>query len=500
MPQKEDILTREFAQKRKEQAENVKYDLFLKFEPKAESYSGVCKISFLLKKKMDEIVFDSISNVAKVLVNGKQVKFEKDDFSIKINEGLLEGKENVVEVYYEANYDHSGSGMHHFTDPEDGNEYLYTHFEPYDSHKVFPCFDQPDLKATLNLRIEIPTGWIAVSNENPSDANGTIINNERKIVTFNETKKLSTYLFEIAAGNYDLFEDSYKNMKMKIYFRKSMKKYVQYKEIFKITKQGLDFYEKFFDYKYPFAKYDQIFVPEFNFGAMEQPGAVTFSEHFIVRRSMTRTERAELATVITHEMAHMWFGDLVTMKWWDDLWLNESFADLMGYFTLVKATEFKDAWENFYARKSWAYVQDQYITTHPIVADAKDTDIAFSNFDGISYAKGASVLKQLMFYIGRENFRKGIVEYFKKYQWENTELKDFLECMEKSSGMNLKEWFKSWIETTGVNSITPEIFFNDGKISSFKIIQNPSKSNGILRQHKTKVGLFYQDKKEVAEV
>ncbi|MBI5803440.1 aminopeptidase N, partial [Candidatus Pacearchaeota archaeon] len=282
--------------------------------------------------------------------------------------------------------------------------------------------------------------------------------------------------------------------------RKSMKKYVQYKEIFKITKQGLDFYEKFFDYKYPFAKYDQIFVPEFNYGAMEQPGAVTFSEHFIVRRSMTRTERAELATVITHEMAHMWFGDLVTMKWWDDLWLNESFADLMGYFTLVKGTEFKDAWENFYARKSWAYLQDQYITTHPIVADAKDTDVAFSNFDGISYAKGASVLKQLMFYIGEKNFRKGIVEYFKRYQWENTELKDFLECMEKSSGVNLKEWFKSWIETTGVNSITPEIFCNDGKISSFKIIQNPSKSNGILRQHKTKVGLFYQDKKEVAEV
>ncbi|MBI2044280.1 aminopeptidase N [Candidatus Pacearchaeota archaeon] len=496
MSETKEVLTRDFAKKRKEQLDNVKYDLFIDLQPKAETFSGICKVKFLLKDKKDGLILEFVGRIKNISVNRKKSKFEYDRFTIKLDEGLISGKENEVEIEYEGDYSHTGAGLHHFNDPEDGNEYLYSHFEPYDAHRMFPCFDQPDLKATLKLSVELPKDWTAISNEYGNEK----INGKRKTVTFNETKKLSTYLYELGAGNYEFLEDSHNGMKMRIYFRKSMKKYVPDKEMFTLTKQGLDFYEKFFEYKYPFSKYDQIFVPEFNALAMEQPGAVTFTEeHFLLRREMTRTERSLLATTLIHEMAHMWFGDLVTMKWWDDLWLNESFADLMGYFVLVEATEFKDAWESFYARKAWAYVQDQYSTTHPIVADAEDTDIAFSNFDGISYAKGAAVLKQLMFYIGRENFRKGVVKYFKKYEWDNTELKDFLECLEEASKMDLKRWFDAWVGTTGVNSVTPEVTYTNNKVSSFKLIQGPSKDNGILREHKTKVALFYSDKPQTVK-
>ena len=492
MQENKDILTREFAVKRKRQVDDVSYDLFLEIKPNTERYSGKCRIKFFLKEKDDGILLDSISDVKKVLVNGKEAKFEKKEFSLGINEGLINNSENEIEVEYESAYDHTGAGLHKFTDPEDGNEYIYTHFEPYDAHRVFPCFDQPDLKATLDLSVEIPKKWVAISNE---ISEGEKEKDDRKIVKFKKTKKISTYLFEVCVGNYESIENSHNGLPLKIYFRKSLKNYVPHQEMFKLTKQGLDFYSKFFDYDYPFSKYDQIFVPEFNFGAMEQPGAVTFTERYLLRRKSTRTERARLANTLLHEMAHMWFGDLVTMKWWDDLWLNESFADFISYFAMTKATEFKDAWEDFYARKSWAYFEDQLTTTHPIAADASDTDVAFSNFDGISYAKGASVLKQLMFYIGEENFQKGLISYFRQYQWNNTELSDFLKCLEKSSSMKLEEWFDMWIKTTGVNSIKPKLEIDENGIANITIVQSPSKRNNLLRKHKTKVALFSKDNK-----
>ncbi|MFH1325349.1 MAG: aminopeptidase N, partial [archaeon] len=386
---------------------------------------------------------------------------------------------------------HTGSGLHQFIDPEDKSEYLFSDFEPYQAHRMFPCFDQPDLKAVFNLTVEAPRDWEIISNEK-----GNVKKGKTKIAKFNETKKISTYLFHVSAGNYEYFDDSYKGMRMRIYFRKTMKKLIPREEMFRVTKQGLKFYSNFFNYPYPFSKYDQIFVPEFNSGAMENPGAITFTESYLVRHKPTRTDRAKLANTITHEMAHMWFGDLVTMKWWDDLWLNESFADFMSYLVMVKATDFKDAWEDFYARKSWAYYQDQLITTHPIVANAEDTDIAFANFDGISYAKGASVLKQLMFYIGEKNFRKGVRNYFKKYQWQNTELKDFLKCLEEVYKDDVAKWFDNWIKTTGVNSVTADINFYKNKLNNFRIIQKPSKHNNLLRRHKTQVAVFYEKGKE----
>ena len=481
------VLEREFAESRKKQIGDIYYDLSLRFEPKSDKYSGNCKIKFYLKNKGKGISFESISDIKKIWVNGKEAKYQRNGAFVMLEEGLEEGKENEIEVEYEAKYDHTGDGLHQFIDPEDGNEYIYSNFEPYDAHRMFPCFDQPDLKAVLKLTIEIPHEWESVSNELGTEEK----KGDKKIVSFKETKKLSTYLFHLSLGKYRYFEEFYKGMRMRIYFRKSVEKYVPKEDIFNWTRQGLDFYSDFFDYPYPFDKYDQLFVPEFNSGAMENPGAITFSERYLVRHKPTRTDRAALANTLIHEMAHMWFGDLVTMKWWDDLWLNESFADFMAHFVMVKATEFTDAWGDFYVRKSWAYYQDQLRTTHPIAANAEDTDVAFSNFDGISYAKGASVLKQLLFYVGEENFRKGIRDYFKKYEWQNTELKDFLGCFEKACNQELKEWFDAWIKTTGVNSTLSNFDFSGEKIINFKIIQEPSKDNNLLRNHKTKIAFFY---------
>ncbi len=489
---KKEILTQKFAEKRRLQIKgNINYNLSLKFHSKSEGFSGVEKIKFFLNKKAEGLRIDTTSIIDNVSINGKDAKFKHDEFSILLNEGLKENSENEVKIVYQEKYSHSGEGLQGFIDPEDKREYLYSDSEPYSAHKFFPCFDQPDMKAKFKLHVKIPKFWTAISNT-PIESEEII--GEDKIISFRETEKLSTYLFHVSLGEYIHFEDKYKNIPLRVYLRKSMSKYIPKEEFFRITKQGLEFFEDFFDFPYPFQKYDQIFVPEFNSGAMENAGAVTFTERLLFRRKMTLTERSQLANTLLHEMTHMWFGDLVTMKWWNDIWLNESFADFMSYLALVEATEFKNAWEDFYARKNWAYSEDQYSTTHPIANDAIDTNIAFSNFDGISYAKGAAVLKQLMFYIGKENFRKGARDYFKKYAWQNTELKDFLVCLENASKMDLKKWFKSWIETTGVNTVIPKVSVSNKKISEFKIFQEPSKGNDLLREHKTKVSLFYDRK------
>ena len=490
----EDVLTREFAEKRAELISDVSYKLRIFLKKNSKTYKGQCEIKFFLKQVDGYLKVDFIgSNIKMVVVNGQIANYKKEEFAILIQEKYLNEGQNMVEVEYENQYDYTGTGLHHFVDPEDKREYLYTHFEPYDAHRVFPCFDQPDLKATYELTVEHPEEWVIVSN---SPEKKILIRGKTKTTEFEKTKSFSTYLFCICAGEFHFVEDAFGNIPLRLLCRQSMKPYLREKENFLTTKQGLEFYQKFFDFPYPFEKYDQIFVPEFNHGAMENVGAVTFSEHLLYRYEPTRTERSRTADVILHEMVHMWFGDLVTMKWWDDLWLNESFADFLSYLGLVMATEFKEGWQSFYARKAWAYVEDQWTTTHPIAADARDTDTAFTNFDGISYSKGAAILKQLMFFIGEESFKKGLANYFKKYQWKNTKLSDFLKCMEDASNKNLENWSKMWIETTGLNAIEPIIKFDNKKIKSFSIKQLPSLKNNLLREHRCQIALFSKGKKQ----
>jgi aminopeptidase N len=360
---------------------------------------------------------------------------------------------------------------------------------------MFPCFDQPSLKATFSLTVTTPGHWEAVSN-NPVEskvAKGDLV--EWKFTT---TPRITTYLDALIAGPYSHVHDVYKGQKeipLGIYCRKSMMQYLDPEDIFLVTKQGFEYFEKTFGLAYPFEKYDQIAVVDFNFGAMENAGAVTFREDVLVFRShMPEKAYLSRANTILHEMAHMWFGDFVTMSWWDDLWLNESFAEWSSYLALSEATRFKGAWSEFNsARKNWAYRQDQLSSTHPIIADMVDMEAVNANFDGITYAKGASVLHQLVAHVGRPQFIAGLQKYFAKHAWGNTTLNDLLVELEAASGRKLDAWVSTWLQTAGVNTLRPVLDIDAGTYKSITISQEaplvPAGSTE-LRPHRLAVGLY----------
>jgi aminopeptidase N len=404
---------------------------------------------------------------------------------------------NTLEVRGRSAFQHTGVGMHRFVDPVDGAVYCYTDSEPYDVHRVYPCFDQPDLKGRFAFAVRAPAGWYVAANgpaiESPDRAAGGWWR-------FAATPPLSTYISAIVAGEYHVVSDRHGEIDLALLCRKSLAQYLDPGEIFEITRQGLDFYATAFAYPYPFHKYDQAFVPEFNAGAMENAGIVTFSERHIFRSRVTEGTRESRGDTILHEMAHMWFGDLVTMRWWDDLWLNESFATFMANYALVKATRFTGAWTTFSAGwKTWAYRQDQLPSTHPIVADMPDIESVKVNFDGITYAKGASVLRQLVAWVGEEAFLAGVAAYFREHAFGNTTLNDFLAALEQSSGRDLQAWSKEWLETAGVNTLRPasvvesEPGEHGGSYASFSILQEAPPDYPTLRSHRLAIGLYDDD-------
>ncbi|MFI8822488.1 aminopeptidase N [Streptomyces sp. NPDC053431] len=398
-------------------------------------------------------------------------------------DGLADENELVVDA--QCAYSRTGEGMHRFVDPEDGEVYLYTQYEPADARRVFANFEQPDLKAPYRFEVDAPEGWTVWSNGvGEQDAAGRW--------RFAETAPISTYITCVVAGPYHYVTDTYKRGDLEIPLgamcRKGLAKHFDADDVFLITKQGFDFFHDNFDYPYPFGKYDQAFVPEYNLGAMENPGMVTFREEYIYRGKVTQAAYERRANVILHEMAHMWFGDLVTMVWWDDLWLKESFADFMGSFSLAEATRFTNSWVTFANnRKAWAYRADQLPSTHPITADIRDLEDAKLNFDGITYAKGASVLKQLVAYAGRDAFLEGARRYFKRHAYGNTRLADLLTVLEETSGRDMKAWAKSWLQTSGVNSLTPVVTYDaEGRITELAVLQEGDE----LRPHRAAVGLY----------
>ncbi|NUR25675.1 MAG: aminopeptidase N, partial [Catenulispora sp.] len=405
--------------------------------------------------------------------------------------------ENVVVIDADAAYSHTGEGLHRFVDPVDGEVYLYTQFEPADSRRLFANFEQPDLKAAFQFTVTAPANWRVWSNETleelTQDAAGA------NVWRFNPTEPISSYITAIVAGDYHVVEDSHTVrlpdgsellIPVSAMVRKSLAPYFDAEAILDVTKAGLDFYHRIFDYPYPFGKYDSAFVPEYNLGAMENPGLVTFNEKMVFRSKTTDASYQGRANTIMHEMAHMWFGDLVTMKWWDDLWLKESFADFMGAYALVRATRWDHAWVSFAnGRKAWAYRQDQLPTTHPIVADIRDLEDARLNFDGITYAKGASVLKQLAAYVGEEAFLEGARRYFKRHAFGNTTLDDLLAVLEETSGRDMKAWSRAWLETAGVNTLTAEVETDaDGVVTAARIRQSAVSDHPTLRPHRIAVG------------
>ncbi|MDT7580148.1 MAG: aminopeptidase, partial [Pseudonocardiales bacterium] len=435
--------------------------------------------------------------VVSARLNGRELDVSGHDGARLPVSGLAPG-ENELLVEADCRYSRSGEGLHRFTDPADGATYLYTHFEPTDARRVFAHFEQPDLKARFTFMVTAPREWRILSGQ--AEASRTE-DGDTATVTFAPTPPQSSYLTAIAAGPYHRVDavwrsgDGTREVALGALCRASMAEHLDVEGIFDVTRRGLDFYEPAFGVPYPWGKYDSIFVPEYNIGAMENPGLVTFTEGFLHRGAVTRTDRARQAVTILHEMAHMWFGDLVTPRWWDGTWLKESFADLMGYHVSVAATEFDDAWTAFAGRrKAWAYHADQLPTTHPIVAEVDDLEAARQNFDGITYAKGASVLKQLMAYVGQDGFFAGARDYFARHAYGSAELDDLLSCLERASGRDLQAWSRAWLQTSGMSRLTPQVQTGpDGRITRLAVAQaatDPVTGATVDRPHRLVIGLY----------
>ncbi|MFI6512078.1 aminopeptidase N [Streptosporangium sp. NPDC050855] len=412
--------------------------------------------------------------------------------------GLAETNELLVDA--DCSYTRTGEGLHRFVDPVDRSVYLHSQFETADAHRMYACFDQPDLKATFELTVLAPSGWEVISNAAPDAAEDLPEHRGKHGALqaarrwhFPPTPVMSTYITALCAGPYHRVTSEHDGIPLGLYCRASLAEHLDAENIFEVTRQGFDFFHRIFGVRYPFGKYDQLFVPEFNAGAMENAGCVTFLENYIFRSRVTDAVIERRAETILHEMAHMWFGDLVTMRWWDDLWLNESFATYASVLCQAEATRWgQGAWTTFAnVEKSWAYRQDQLPSTHPIAADIVDMHAVEVNFDGITYAKGASVLKQLVAYVGLENFLAGVRAYFNEHAWGNTTLADLLGALERTSGRDLSSWSKEWLETSWVNTLRPSFTTDpEGRFLEFDVLQEAPADHPTLRSHRVAIGLY----------
>ncbi len=493
-------LTREQARQRAELLEVESYSLELDLtdghgRPGSETFASTTTVRFSCRRPGESSWIDLVaSRVRSATLNGVGLDVSAYDQAEGIPLPEL-AADNELVVVADCRYTNTGEGLHRFVDPVDGGVYLYSQFETADAKQVFACFDQPDLKAGYHLAVTAAPVWTVVSNSRRARSEAGAGSAVRHV--FEPVSRISTYLVALVAGPYEVWRDEHRDehggIPLGIYCRASLAEHMDAERLFTETKQGFDFYHRAFGVRYPFDKYDQCFVPEFNAGAMENAGCVTFLEDYVFRSRVTRYLYERRAETVLHEMAHMWFGDLVTMRWWDDLWLNESFATWASVHSQAEATEYTSAWTTFASvEKSWAYRQDQLPSTHPIVSDIPDVQAVEVNFDGITYAKGASVLKQLVAYVGLENFLAGLNVYFGKHAWGNATLADLLAALEEASGRDLSGWSAQWLETTGLNLLRPQFSVDSsGRFSSFAVLQGPAQPGaGELRTHRLAVGVY----------
>ena len=501
---------------------DVQYDVKLLFQEQLDFYYGHVKVAFNCKKlPTKDIWIDAkTTKIFQFKFNGAEATPSVDNRKIMLT-GIVEGQ-NEIEIVYENKYQNDGTGLHKYTDPEDSREYFYTQFESFNAHKCFPCFDQPDLKANLKLMIMAPDSWKVISNEHEEEPVNieTEWNGDSPVYsyrdtskafilhTFQETPRISTYLYAICAGPYISF-DKPKNSfgrPLRLFCRSSQTKYMEAMAdyIFTWTEKGMAFYGDFFGITYPFSKYDQVFCPEFNAGAMENVGCVTYNEALIPKETPSKSRLTRLCHVLMHEMAHMWYGNLITMRWWEDLWLNESFAEYISHYCMAKGfgDEFLDIWGYFLGGKAWGYSTDQNKTTHPISVKIANTEEAETIFDGISYSKGSAVLKQLAFAIGEDPFKEGVQNYFAKYSWKNTIFDNLIESLQEvldktSDRFDLRTWADSWVLTAGLNEL--EVTFDkteEGNITNFVVGQTAALAEfPELRHHKINVHFVNSDHK-----
>jgi aminopeptidase N len=490
-------LTRDDARARAELLHVDSYDVVLDLtdgagSPSERTFRSITTVRFSATRPGASTVIDVLAETFhSVTLNGQPV--DTSDYRPEQGIKLTDlASDNVLVVTADMLYTNTGEGLHRFVDPLDGAVYLYSQFETADAKRAYACFDQPDLKAEFTFHITAPENWEVASN---GPVSGVELLAGAQTVHFATTPRISPYITAVVAGPYHVVRSQHDGIDLGLWCRKTLAEHLDADELFAVTAQGFDWYHEKFGLRYPFGKYDQVFVPEFNAGAMENAGCVTFREDYVFRSKVTDARYERRGETLLHEMAHMWFGDLVTMRWWDDLWLNESFATYISTLCQAEATRWRDAWTTFAnVEKTWAYRQDQLPSTHPIAIDAPDVQTAEVNFDGITYAKGASVLKQLGAYVGVDAFLAGLREYFADHAYGNTTLADLLHALEKASGRDLGKWSKAWLETAGINTLRAEFTVDGaGRYTSFDIIQSAPDDvagSNTLRPHRLAVGWY----------
>lgn len=499
-------LYKEEAEKRAKLVSDTKYELLLALQ-KGDTFNGHITVSFHLdpsytKSNEKDLFLDYHGlGVKDLVINGKSVDSEKafNRQRVWFDKDLLKpGKTNKVSLSFKSKYRNDGEGPHHFVDSEDGAEYIYTQFEAFFAHRAFPVFDQPSIKASLKLRVLAPEDWVVVANGQDTairkqtdgevekalthtDKSIALLYNEPfRMFEFTETPKISSYLYAFIAGPFDYIEQESKiygkkdPLRLRVYFRKSVREDVERVQdmMFDPIVKGIEWYSQYFNHPFPFDKYDQIFCPEFKYGAMENVGAVTFSERLLYRgKEISEADRTQLINTALHELAHMWFGNLVTMHWWNDLWLNEAFATFISFYAMAQIESIQkitpSLWINVNQFKHMGYNDDEMSTTHPIFKNAPHTDSAGDMINGITYGKGCAFLQQLHFLVGPETFNKAIQLYFKKHAWKNTYLDDLVDALVEAykttphtvNDLDVKAWAMKFLSTKGVNTL--EIEEND---------------------------------------
>ena len=476
---------------------DVTVDVSVAADPSQETFPVTSVLT--LTAREERTFIDIAGQVCAVLLNGAEHPFEDDEDRVWVS-GLPVGESLTLEVRALARYSRSGEGLHRYTDPEDGEVYLYTQFEPNDAHRAWPCIDQPDVKPEWTFHVIAPPSWVVFSNG--VEVGATPAGNDAVRHDFTATPPLSSYITAVVAGPWAVIDGGtwsggasdggHVELPLRLACRRTLARYLDADDVVEVTRAGLDFFHERYGVTFPWGSYDQIYVPEYNLGAMENPGCITFNESYISRSTPTFTERQRRANTTLHEMCHMWFGDLATPAWWDDLWLKESFAENQGASAIATSTQYTGEWANFAMnRKIWAYTQDQMPTTHPIAADIPDVTAAKTNFDGITYAKGAAVLKQLVAWVGEDAFYDGARRYFDKHRFAATSLADLLEALEAASHQELGSWKSAWLETSGPSTLSASWRTDSvGAISDFTLHQSAEACGGVLRPHRVTVSTW----------
>ena len=484
-----DVLHRDEAEQRAARVRDVSYELRFELDEGRDTYAGRAVVEFDLDSPDEPLFMDFTGRPLALVINGVDADPDHRGHRLWLPLEQLDSR-NRIELEYENRYDATGDGFHRFVDPEDGETYLYSNLEPFSAHRMFPCFDQPDIKATYRVSVDAPASWQVISAEASSGTRS--VASGRRGSEFPVTPRFSTYLFSLIAGPYERVVGRHDDVELGFFGRRSMRRELERSvdELEEITAQGFGYYAELFGRAYPFGKYDQLFVPEFNAGAMENVAAVTLHDSFLFRDPPTYGQRLMRGEVILHELAHMWFGDLVTMRWWDDLWLNETFATYLSFRCLADATRFSDAWQSFNGHmRPAAYRQDQLVTTHPVATAVDHTDQAVGNFDAITYEKGAAVIKQLVAALGDEAFRSGLHTYFERHAWGNATLADFLGALGDAADRPLDEWARLWLQSPSLNTLETRWSTDAGRITRMELRQTAPERYPTLRPHATVIGL-----------